>query len=228
MTKWLTLQDVEFSLAPIEDVMKATKKGLAVFNLVSSSIPPQTLEKMTKKFGTVIQSTDEYQQKVSSLATRPQFLKPPNQPKLPEPKPDIQTTPTIDQPAIPPRTTTPTPYPITNSVKTEPESVENPPTVTIDDLRNWYSAADRLGKPLEYKNQITEVANLFKSGQPLSDKALSAMNSDTSEYQSLSRLTQIAQRLSTILGEQRGDGSHQVSGKVYDILFDSKRKDLVI
>src|SRR5205085_356753 len=112
---------------------------------------------MTKKFGAVIQSTDEYQQKVSSLATRPQFLKPPNQPKLPEPKPDIQPTSTIDQPATVPLPASPTIFPINNSVKTEPESVENPPTVTIDDLRNWYSAADKLGKPLEYKNRITEV-----------------------------------------------------------------------
>jgi hypothetical protein len=72
------------------------------------------------------------------------------------------------------------------------------------------------------------VANLFKSGQPLSDKALAAMNSDTQDYQSLSRLTQIAQRLSTVLGEQKSDGSHQVNGKVYDILFDSDRKNLTV
>jgi hypothetical protein len=227
VTKWLTNQSVQFSLAPIEDVMKETKKGLAVFNLVSSSIPAQTFENMTKKFGAVIESTQEYQQKVSSLATRPQFLKPPDQPKLPEPKPDIQTTPT-DQPATSLRTTTPTPSSIIMRGKSEPESVENLPAVTIDDLRNWYSAADKLGKPLEYKNRITEVANLFKSGQSLSDKALAAMNSDTSEYQSLSRLTQIAQRLSTVLGEQKDDGSHQVSVKVYDILFDSDRKDLTV
>jgi hypothetical protein len=57
------------------------------------------------------------------------------------------------------------------------------------------------------------VANLFKSGQPLSDKALAAMNSDTQDYQSLS---------------QKSDGSHQVNGKVYDILFDSDRKNLTV
>ncbi|MHC5832278.1 MAG: hypothetical protein ACYT04_93945, partial [Nostoc sp.] len=34
---------------------------------------------MTKKFGAVIESSTEYQQKIKSLATRSQFLKPPSQ-----------------------------------------------------------------------------------------------------------------------------------------------------
>ncbi len=56
VTKWLTAQKVEWQQVPIEDVIRETKKGLAVFNLVSSSIPPKTLENMTKKFGAVIES----------------------------------------------------------------------------------------------------------------------------------------------------------------------------
>ncbi|NEU84693.1 hypothetical protein G1O98_38500, partial [Nostoc sp. UIC10630] len=76
VTKWLTAQKVECQQVPIEDVIRETQKGLTVFNLVSSSIPPKTLDNMTKKFGAVIESTLEYQQFVSSLATRPQFLKP--------------------------------------------------------------------------------------------------------------------------------------------------------
>ncbi|WP_230967531.1 hypothetical protein [Nostoc commune] len=79
VTKWLTAQKVECQQVPPEDVIRETKKGLAVFNLVSSSIPPKTLENMTKKFGGIIESNLEYQQRVNSLATRPQFLKPPEQ-----------------------------------------------------------------------------------------------------------------------------------------------------
>ncbi len=56
VTKWLTSQNVECQQVPIEDVIRETKKGLAVFNLVSSSIPPKTLENMTKKFGAIIES----------------------------------------------------------------------------------------------------------------------------------------------------------------------------
>ncbi|MDZ8140682.1 MAG: hypothetical protein RM049_36225 [Nostoc sp. DedQUE04] len=79
VTRWLTSQNVTYSQVSYEDVRQETKKGLAVFNLVSSSIPPKTLENMIKKFGAVIESSTEYQQLVSSLATRPQFLKPPEQ-----------------------------------------------------------------------------------------------------------------------------------------------------
>ncbi|WP_242055479.1 hypothetical protein [Nostoc flagelliforme] len=218
VTKWLTAQKVEWQQVPIEGVIRETKKGLAVFNLVSSSIPPKTLENMTKKFGAVIESTLEYQQRVNSLATRPQFLKPPEQTAQSPPNQSI--TPLLS--------ITPSTPDITNSTKTEPLGVEKLPTVTIDDLRNWYNAADKLGKPLEYKNRIVEVANSFKSGQPLSSKALSAMNQDTTQHRSLSRLTQIAQRISHVLGKPSPDGSTQVSGKVYNINFNSDCKNLTI
>jgi hypothetical protein len=218
VNKWLTAQNVKFSLAPTEDVIRETKKGLAVFNLVSSSIPPKTLDNMTKKFGAIIESTLEYQQFVSSLATRPQFLKPPEQTAQSPPNQSI--TPLLS--------TNPSTTDIINSTKTEPLGVEKLPTVTIDDLRNWYNAADKLGKPLEYKNRIVEVANSFKSGQPLSSKAFSAMNQDTTQHRSLSRLTQIAQRISHVLGKPSPDGSTQVSGKVYNINFNSDCKNLTI
>ncbi|MHC0067776.1 hypothetical protein ACWATR_33625, partial [Nostoc sp. UIC 10890] len=153
VAKWLTAQNVKFSLAPRENVIRETKKGLAVFNLVNSSIPPKTLDNMTKKFGAVIESSTEYQQLVSSLATRPQFLKPPEQ--TAQSPPNQSTTPLLSS-------TPPTPE-ITNSAKTEPLGVEKPPTITIDDLRNWYNAADKLGKPENYKKRIIEVANGFKA-----------------------------------------------------------------
>ncbi|MCC5619405.1 hypothetical protein LC605_30970 [Nostoc sp. CHAB 5836] len=96
VTKWLTAQKVEFQQVPIEDVIRETKKGLAVFNLVSSSIPPKTLDNMTKKFGAIIESTLEYQQRVSSLATRPQFLKSPSQLTQSPPQQSAQLHPTQD------------------------------------------------------------------------------------------------------------------------------------
>ncbi|MGJ5627935.1 hypothetical protein [Nostoc sp. CALU 1950] len=79
VTKWLTAQKLEWQQVPIEDVIRETKKGLAVFNLVDSSIPAKTLSSMTKKFGAIIETDSDYQQRVNSLATRPQFLKPPEQ-----------------------------------------------------------------------------------------------------------------------------------------------------
>ncbi|AUB44441.1 Ribonuclease HI (plasmid) [Nostoc flagelliforme CCNUN1] len=217
VTKWLTAQKVEWEQVPIEDVIRETKKGLAVFNLVDSSIPAKTLESMTKKFGAVIEMDSDYQQLVNSLATRPQFLKPPEQTAQSPPNQSI--TPLLS--------TNPSTPDISNHVKTEPLGIEKPPTVTIDDLRNWYNAADKLGKSENYKKRIVEVANGFKAGEQLSAQALTVMNQDTFELEAISRLTQIAQRIGMVWGKSDENGT-QVLGKIYDITFSTQQRDLTI
>ena len=217
VTQWLTAQKVEWEQVPIEDVIRETKKGLAVFNLVSSSIPPKTLENMTKKFGAVIESNSDYQQKVNSLATRPQFLKPPEQTAQSPPNQSI--TPLLS--------TTPSTIDITNSTKTEPLGVEKSATVTIDDLRNWYNAADKLGKSENYKKRIVEVANGFKAGEQLSAQALTVMNKDTFELEAISRLSQIAQRIGMVWGKSDENGT-QFLGKIYDLALNTQQRDLTI
>ncbi|MBD6621309.1 hypothetical protein FNW02_37910 [Komarekiella sp. 'clone 1'] len=223
VTNWLTAQDVAFAQVPLEDVPKETKKGLAVFNLVSATIPEQVAQKMTKKFGEVICSQYEYQQQVNSLPNRPKYLKPP---ALPPPKtaPQALTTATKNQfsPTILIGTT-----PL-NEVKTEPFGVENRPVVSSDHLQNWYNVADKLGKSDQYKQRIMEIAGELDSGQQLSQKALAAMNKDTSEHQSISRLTQIAQRVGMLGGVALEDGSTQVKGKMYDLTFNTDQRDLAI
>ncbi|MHC5753844.1 MAG: hypothetical protein ACYTXF_25060 [Nostoc sp.] len=216
VTKWLTAQKVEWQQEPIEDVIRETKKGLAVFHLVSSSIPPKTLENMTKKFGAIIETDSDYQQKVNSLATRPQFLKPPEQTAQ---SPPNQSTLLLS--------TTPSTPDISNGVKTEPLSVEKLPTVTIDDLRNWYNAADKLGKSENYKKRIVEVANGFKAGEQLSAQALTVMNQDKFELEAISRLTQIAQRIGMAWGKSDENGT-KVQGKIYDLAFNTQQRDLTI
>ncbi|MFW9264477.1 hypothetical protein [Nostoc sp. CALU 546] len=216
VTKWLTAQNVKFSLAPTEDVIRETKKGLAVFNLVDSSIHVKTLESMAKKFGAVIETDSEYQQRVNSLATRPQFLKPPEQTAQ---SPPNQSTLLLS--------TTPSTPDISNGVKTEPLSVEKLPTLTIDDLRNWYNAADKLGKPENYKKRIVEVAYGFKAGEQLSAQALTVMNQDMFELEVISRLTQIAQRIGMVWGKSDENGT-QVQGKIYDLAFNTQQRDLTI
>ncbi|MDZ8263618.1 hypothetical protein [Nostoc sp. ChiQUE01b] len=227
VTKWLKNQNVECQQVPREDAMKETKKGLAVFNLVTSSIPPKTLENMTKKFGAVIESSAEYQQKINSLATRPQFLKSPGQPPPPLSQQSTQTAPTTNQTTKLSLMTSSHTLEITNSAKTEPLGVEKPPTVTIDDLRNWYNAADKLGKPENYKKRIVEVANQFKAGEQLSAQALTVMNKDTSELEGISRLTKIAQRIGMVWGKSNENGT-QVLGKIYDLTFSTQQRDLTI
>nr|WP_308189960.1 hypothetical protein [Nostoc sp. XA010] len=217
VTLWLKKQNVVYSQVPPEDVIRETKKGLAVFNLVDSSIPAKTLSSMTKKFGGIIETDSDYQQKVNSLATRPQFLKPPEQTAQSPPNQSI--TPFLSA--------TPSTPDISNSAKTEPLSVEKLPTVTIDDLRNWYNAADKLGKSENYKKRIVEVANGFKAGEQLSESALTVMNQDTFELEAISRLTQIAQRIGMVWGKSNENGT-QVQGKTYDLAFNTQQRDLTI
>jgi hypothetical protein len=350
VTKWLTAQKVEWQQVPIEDVIRETKKGLAVFHLVSSSIPPKTLSNMTKKFGAVIESSTEYQQEIKSLSTRSQFLKPPSQSAQSPPQQSAQFHPNQDiqnvalsdikgkpipmnYPLMMHGKPNPLPvntcidamrgygrthttrayqpykqygfkegdialatgidkqvafrvgkqYQITPDMIADPvyqqqwadmekhspkalpelftgkqqvwglhleplgdyvegfivpfpepqnraslEATVQTQSVTIDDLRNWYKAADKLGKSENYKKRIVEVANGFKAGEQLSAQALTVMNQDTFELEAISRLTQIAQRIGMVLGQSRQDGFTEVKGKVYDLSFNTERKDLTI
>ncbi|MBD0265908.1 MAG: hypothetical protein ICV78_25260, partial [Tolypothrix sp. Co-bin9] len=48
------------------------------------------------------------------------------------------------------------------------------------------------------------------------------------EHSRLSRLTQISQRITKVLGQSAPNGSLQVQGKLFDIQFNPDRKDLTI
>ncbi|AUB41827.1 hypothetical protein COO91_07909 [Nostoc flagelliforme CCNUN1] len=126
-----------------------------------------------------------------------------------------------------PCSTTPSTPDVSNNVKTEPLGVEKPPTVTIDDLRNWYNAADKLGKSKNYKKRIVEVANGFKAGEQLSAQVLTVMNKDTFELEVISRLTQIAQRIGMVWGKSN-ENRTQFEGKIYDLAFNTQQRDLTI
>ncbi len=349
VTKWLTAQKVEWQQVPMEDVIRETKKGLAVFNLVDSSIPAKTLENMTKKFGAIIETDSDYQQRVNSLATRPQFLKPPSQSALSPPQQSAQFHPNQEVQNVAPPVIKgkpipmnyplmmhgePNPLPVNTCIdamrgygrthttrayepykqygfkegdialatgidkqvafrvgkqyQITPDMIADPvyqqqwadmekhspkalpelftgkgqvwglyleplgdyvegfivpfpepqnrassnqtvqtQSVTIDDLRNWYNAADKLGKSENYKKRIVEVANRFKAGEQLSAEALTVMNQDTFELERISRLTQIAQRIGMVWGKSNENGT-QVLGKIYDLAFNTQQRDLTI
>ncbi|NEU83649.1 hypothetical protein G1O98_32760, partial [Nostoc sp. UIC10630] len=108
-----------------------------------------------------------------------------------------------------------------------PNQEVQPKSVTIDDLRNWYNAASKLGKSENYKKRIVEVANGFKTGEQLSAEALTVMNQDTFELERISRLTQIAQRIGMVWGKPNENGT-QVEGKIYDLAFNTQQRDLTI
>ncbi|RUR72997.1 hypothetical protein DSM107007_55410 [Nostoc sp. PCC 7120 = FACHB-418] len=192
-----------------DEVPLETKKGLAVFNLVNSSIPESVSAAMTKKFGAVIESQQEYQDMVRSLPNRPQSLQP-SQPSI------VNQIASNREPTV------------NNQVVDSQQKTSPNPPVTIEDLRNWYDNAHNLGKPDEYKKRIVEIGNAFKAGQALSDKAYAAMQQDKQDLHNISRLTEMAQRIGMVWGQPAQDGFTVVRGKVYDLAYNGDRKDLVI
>ncbi|MBD2303289.1 hypothetical protein, partial [Nostoc sp. FACHB-190] len=207
VTEWLADKNVAIAQVPPEDVPLETKKGLAVFNLVNSSISEPTFEAMAKKFGSVIESQTEYEKKVRSLPDRPKHLKPPQ----PLQTVTLSQTSQLQQPS--------------QTSLTEPKTPpsQESQSVSIDHLRSWYIAADGLGKPDDYKKRIVEVANNFKAGGQLSPKALAVMEQDT-----LTRISQVSQKLASNIGQLGNDGTVRVTGKTYDLALNSERKDLAI
>ncbi|MBD2498890.1 hypothetical protein [Nostoc sp. FACHB-280] len=209
VTKWLHEKNIAIAQVPPEDVPLETKKGLAVFNLVNSSIPESTFESMTKKFGQVIESPEQYQAKVRSLPDRPKHLKPPQ---------PIMSTQSC--PAVASLHTLQPPQPQTSTTESKVVSSQ---LITIEDLRAWWQTANHLGKPEPYKQRIAEIASQFKATGQLSPQAMEAMQKDT-----VNRIAQIAHKLASNLGQREEDGTTRVNGKNYDLSLNSERKDLAI
>jgi hypothetical protein len=204
VTKWLNEKNIAIAQLLREDVPLETKKGLAVFNLANSSIPEPVFEAMTQKFGKVIESQEQYQEKVRSLPDRPKHLKPPQ---------SVVST-------LSSQASAQTPQPQQQN-KAAPSQQTQP--ITIEDLRAWWRTANNLGKPEPYKQRIAQIANEFKATGQLSPQAMEAMQKDT-----VNRIAQIAHKIVSTLGQHQTDGSTLVQGKIYDVSFHPERKDWAI
>ncbi|BAY73340.1 hypothetical protein NIES23_61680 (plasmid) [Trichormus variabilis NIES-23] len=209
VSQWLQQKNVAIAQIPPDEVPLETKKGLAVFNLVNSSIPESVSAAMTKKFGAVIESQQEYQDMVRSLPNRPESLQ-------------------LSQPSIVNQIASNREPTVNNQVVNTQQKTSPDPSVTIEDLRNWYDNAHNLGKPDEYKNRIVEIGNAFKAGAPLSEKAIAAMQKDKQDLHNISHLTEMAQRIGMVWGQPAQDGFTVLRGKVYDLAYNAERKDLAI
>ncbi|MEJ1932850.1 hypothetical protein WDZ92_21795, partial [Nostoc sp. NIES-2111] len=208
VSQWLRQNNVSFTKLAPEDVPGETLKGLSVFRLVNSSIPEPIFRAMTSKFGAV-ESLEQYQAKVRSLPNRPQSLQP-SQPSV------VNQIASNREPTV------------NNQVVDTQQKTSPDPSVTIEDLRNWYNNAHNLGKPDEYKNRIVEIGNAFKAGEALSDKAYAAMQKDKQNLEQIIRLTEISQRLGMVWGQPTENNLTLVSGNTYDLAYNRDRQDLVI
>lgn len=88
---------------------------------------------------------------------------------------------------------------------------------SVDTLRHWYRVSRSLGKSQQYLNRITEVANQFKTGQPLSDKAHSAMRQDFKTHNQIANVVQSAQKVLQVLGQPVENAERYFKGQVYEL-----------
>ncbi|MBW4640249.1 MAG: toprim domain-containing protein [Gloeocapsa sp. UFS-A4-WI-NPMV-4B04] len=58
----------------------------------------------------------------------------------------------------------------------------NKSSLSVDSPEEWSRIAKALGKPENYINRVTDVVTAFKAGQPLSEKATTAMHCDHDAY----------------------------------------------
>ena len=104
------------------------------------------------------------------------------------------------------------------------ESPEPPQVLSVaqerdlQSLRRWYAIADSLERPPNYLERIKELAQGVKQEQSLSDKAITAMQGDVQQYQTLSaQLVDDARNILQRRGETTNTGARAYSGKNYTI-----------
>lgn len=88
---------------------------------------------------------------------------------------------------------------------------------SVDTLRHWYRVSRELGKSQQYLNRITEVANQFKAGQPLSEKALNAMQQDFNTHNQIADVVNSAQKVLRVLGKPVENAQRHFKGQVYEL-----------
>ncbi len=88
---------------------------------------------------------------------------------------------------------------------------------SLNTLRQWYRAARELGKTQKYLERITTVAQEFKAGKPLSDKALSTMGQDFAAQKQVHEVMSRARQVLKAWGQPNQTGAQHFKGKKYEL-----------
>ena len=88
---------------------------------------------------------------------------------------------------------------------------------SLDTLRQWYRAARELGKTQKYLERITAVAQEFKAGKPLTDKALSRMGQDFAAQKQVHEVMSSARQVLKAWGQPNQTGAQHFKGKKYEL-----------
>ncbi|MEH2206292.1 MAG: hypothetical protein V7K53_19795 [Nostoc sp.] len=95
---------------------------------------------------------------------------------------------------------------------------------TMQNLQDWYVAAEKLGKSETYLNRIQEVTDLYIKENISLEKAFKAMEQDIKELEKINEMTSLAQSLVKVIGQEDINGIMSVQTEKYQIATKAQDK----
>jgi hypothetical protein len=95
---------------------------------------------------------------------------------------------------------------------------------TMQNLQDWYVAAEKLGKSETYLNRIQEVTDLYIKENISLENTFKAMERDIKELEKINEMTSLAQSLVKIIGQEDINGIMSVQTEKYQIATKAQDK----
>jgi ribonuclease HI len=112
------------------------------------------------------------------------------------------------------------------------KTLDNIKQSTVQNLQNWYEAAQKLGRSEKYLNRIQEVTAQYINDSSYSlENAFKAMSRDVNQLQQINEMTKLAQSVVKVLGKEDINGIMSIkteSYKNYQIATKAQEETYVI
>ena len=99
---------------------------------------------------------------------------------------------------------------------------------TVQNLQDWYVAAQKLGKPEKYLSRIQEVTNLYIKENISLENAFQAMERDVKELEKVNEMTSLAQRVVKTIGQEDINGIMSVQTEKYQIATKAQNQTYLV
>ena len=153
--------------------------------------------------------TQAYTNVAEKIQTQEQSLSP--NPAEPAEPPQQSQKPDIEQAFASPTST------YSQQVGVMDGIIERMKANTVQNLQDWHTAAQKLGKSEKYLSRIQEVTNLYIKENISLENSLKAMEKDVNELEKVNEMTSIAQRIVKTIGQEDINGIMSVQTENYQI-----------
>ncbi|MDZ7962860.1 MAG: hypothetical protein RMY34_34170 [Aulosira sp. DedQUE10] len=99
---------------------------------------------------------------------------------------------------------------------------------TVQNLQDWYIAAEQLGKSDTYLNRIQEVTNLYIQENISLENASKAMEQNIKELEKVNEMTSLAQRVVKTIGLEDMNGIMSVQTEKYQIATQTQNQTYLV